>query len=135
MAREISIHEVAQDVLRAELRHVVHYFRGMGYDWCELEFGWHWGMDYPAEEPWATLHVALAEVESEVRKPEAAELGELGHDDVTIRVPPVDCEFLFCHHWGIHLTSSRPSQVTEDFLSRWTLAGLAPEERECPPSP
>jgi hypothetical protein len=135
MAREISVHEVAQDVLRAELRHVVQYFRDLGHEQCELVFGWHWGMDYPPAAPWRTMHVPLANVETEVRKPEDAGLGEFGRDDVTVRVPPLDCEFLFCHHWGIHLTFSQPGQVAKDFLAHWTSAGLAPVERDCTSSP
>jgi hypothetical protein len=131
MAREISIHEVAQDVLRAELRHVVQYFRDLGHGHCELMFGWHWGMDYPPAAPWETMRVLLAEVETEVRKPEDAGLGEIGRDDVTIRIPSVDGEFTFCHHYGIHLTYSQSGQVMKDFLARWTSSGLAPVVRVC----
>jgi hypothetical protein len=134
MAREISVHEVAQDVLRAEMRHLIQYLRDRGHEHCELVFGWHWGMEYPKGTPWATMHIPLAELETEVQKPEDAGLGEFGGDDVTIRVPPLDCEFLFCHHEGIHLTFSQPGQVAEDFRARWTSAGLTPKETDSGPS-
>jgi hypothetical protein len=130
MAREISIHEVDQNVLRAELKHLVQYLLDRGHEQCELEFGWHWGMEYPPEAPWGTLHVPLTAVDAEVQKPEDEGIGEFGRDDVTIRVPPLDCEFLFCHHSGIHLTFAQPSQVVEAFQARWLSAGLAVEERD-----
>lgn len=133
MNRDISIHAVTQDILRAELLHLISYFRELGHEQCEVVFGWHWGMDYPLKAPWETLHFPLAELEAEVRKPEDAGLGEFGRDDVTIRFPLLDAEFCFCHHGGIRLKFSPPSQVAEDFLKRWTLAGLSPRDREYTP--
>lgn len=131
MTREISIHDVNRAVLLNELRHVVAYFCDLGYETCELVFGWHWGMDYPPAAPWEAIHVRLAEVEVEVRKPEIAGLGEFGRDDVTVRFTPMGVEFCFCHHGGIHLTYSQPGPFAVDFLARWALAELAPVERDC----
>ncbi len=127
----MSTRSLKTSACRPELRHVVRYFQDLGHKQCELAFGWRWGMDYPPPAPWETMRVLLADVETEVRKPEDAGLVEFEHDDVTVRVPPVDCEFMFCHHQGIHLTFSLPGQVAKDFLARWTSAGLAPVERDC----
>ena len=80
------------------------------------------------------LHFPLTELEAEVRKPEDAGLGEFGRDDVTIQFPPLDEEFCFYHHEGIHLKFSPPSQVADDFLARWTSASLSPWDRECTPA-
>ena len=134
MRRDISIHDVAKDVLRAEILYMIQYFRELGHEQYEVVFGWHWGMDYPPEAPWKTLHFPLAELEAEIQKPEDVGLGEFGGDDVTIRFPPLDAEFCFCHHKRMHLKFSPPSQVAEDFLKRWTLAGSSPWDRECTPA-
>ena len=131
MAGEISIHQVTPDILRVELRHAVQYFQDLGHEQCELVFGWHWGMYYPPSAPWKTLEVLLANVEEEIQKPEICGLDEFGRDDLTIRVPSMDAEFLFCHHRGIHLSFSRPGNIVEDYLARWKSAGLTPVARDC----
>jgi hypothetical protein len=130
MTREISIHGLTKDILHAELLHLTQYLRDQGYERCQLAFGWHWGMDYPPEAPWASMPVALSAVEAEVRKPEDAGLGEFGGDDVIIRVPQLDCEVQFCHHSGIHLTFSPSSPVAEMLSARWSAAGWSVAERD-----
>src|SRR5262249_20390938 len=110
--------------------HLIQYLQELGHDRCELVFGWHWGLEYPPGRPWETLDVALADLEAEVRRPEDAGLGALGGDDVTIRVPGLACEFLFCHHSDIHLKFAHPSDVADAFAARWSRAGLGVAVRE-----
>ncbi len=128
--REISIHELDDIGLRAELSHVVGYLRSLGHEQCELRFGWHWAIDYYPTPNWGKEQISLADVEAKVRQVENAGLGWLGGDDVTLNVPGVHCEFYFCHHWGIHLKFSEPDPAAADFLKRWCTAGLSPKERE-----
>jgi hypothetical protein len=135
MKRVVSVHEVTQDVLRAELSNLIRYLLDLGHDKCQLVFGWHWGMDYPAGAPWTEMCVVLSDLVTEIQKPENAGLGEFGRDDVTISVPPLEWEFCFCHHMGIHLTFTPPSHVAEDFYARWSTAGLGVVERDCPSEP
>jgi hypothetical protein len=92
-------------------------------------------MEYPPGDPWKVFRIPLAELEAEVSKPEDAGYGELGGDDVTIRVPPLDCEFLFCHHRGIHVTFGEPSPITEAIRERWSAAGFEVTEREIQSGP
>jgi hypothetical protein len=129
MAREISIHEVDDDILRDELRSLVRYFRDLGHERCDVLFGWRWGMDYYPNAPWEKVSIPLAELESEIRKVEDAGLGRLGGDDLFVTIPRLDGEFCFCHHEGIHLVFSEAGQTTADFLDRWCSAGLVPVER------
>ena len=132
MTRELSIHgdlPHIRDLLRLSLAHFAKYLRGLGYERCEVVFGWAWGMEYPPGDPWKAFDIPLAELESEVHKPEDAGYGELGGDDVTFRVPPLACEFLFCHHGGIHVSFGEPSPVTEA-IRRWSAAGFEVTERE-----
>jgi hypothetical protein len=133
MKREVSVHEVTQDVLRAELSNLIRYLRDLGHEECQVVFGWHWGMDYPAGAPWRAMCVAISDLVAEIQKPEDVGLGGFGCDDVTISIPPLEWEFCFCHHSGIHLTFTPPSQVAEDFSARWSAAGLGVMERDCPP--
>jgi hypothetical protein len=135
MKREISVHEITQDVLRAELSNLIRYLIDLGQEDCQVAFGWRWGMDYPADAPWSPMSVALSDLETEIQKPEDAGLGEFGGDDVTISIALLEWEICFCHHCGIHLTFTPPSQVAEDFSARWTAAGLGVEARDCPPEP
>ena len=126
MKREISVHEVTQDVMRAELLNFIRYLLDLGHKDCQLLFGWAWGMDYPVGTPWTAIPVAISDLVTEIRKPEDAGLGEFGRDDVTISVPPLEWEFCFCHHSGIHLTFTPPSQVADDFSARWSIAWCTP---------
>jgi hypothetical protein len=132
MKREVSVHEITRDVLHAELLNLIRYLRDLGHEECQVVFGWHWGMDYPAGAPWKAMCVAFSDLVTEIQKPEDAGLGELGRDDVTICIPPLEWEFCFCHHLGIHLTFTPPSKVAEDFSARWSTAGLGVVERDCP---
>jgi hypothetical protein len=126
MTRAIDIHGVPREVLRAELAYLIGYLGERGHERCEVVFGWHWGMDYPPEKPWGTIPLSLSDLEAEVGKLEEAGLGTFGLDDVTIGIPPLQCEFLFCHHHGVHLTASGPAGIADDFHARWTSAGLNP---------
>ncbi len=130
MARELSIHNCDAAILISELQFVIEYFLNLGHSHCELMFGWHWGIYYPPGNPWGTIQVPLADVETEVQKAVLASSGWVGGDDLQISFPSLDVGFIFCHHSGIHLTYTAEGQVSRDFLQRWSEAGLAPVECE-----
>lgn len=130
--REYSVHQLSDNDLRAELLQIMQYFGDLGHQRCKIVFGWPWGMDYPPGAPWKEMQIYLADLETEIEKPVAAGLGKFGDDDVTIQIPPLDCEFLFCHHKGLHLEFAEPSLIADHFYAHWSLAGLAVAERDCP---
>jgi hypothetical protein len=131
MKREIAIHEVTDIVLDSELKYLADYFRGLGYEQCRLLFGWHWGMEFYSTNEWYYLDIALVALQPKVLEVQASGVGCIGGDDLLISVPPVDCEFCFCHHNGIHLSFESSSEVTAHFFERWRSAKLSPIEREC----
>lgn len=132
MNREISVHNVGEEGLRTELRFLVTYFRNLGLTECRVLFGWHWGMDYYSTSPWQEETILLAKLEDIIGTVEAKEIGRLGGDDLHLFFPAQNCEFCFCHHGGIHLSFTTREAAVEDFLQRWTLAGLLPAERDLP---
>ena len=129
MRREVSIHEVAQDGLHAELVHLIEYLRDLGHERCQVVFGWHWGMNYPPEAPWKAIDVPLSDLVTEVQKPEDAGYGEFGGDDVIITVPMHrPREFgQACSGHPIRLKFTPPSQVAADFSA--ALVGGGPRGR------
>ena len=131
MKRDIQIHTRDRDRLRAELRHLVERFHGLGYERCDVLFGWAWraGRDDP-EIAWKRVSIDLADVIAEVERAENDGLGTFGGDDVWITFEGRALQFQFCHHGGVHLFFSEPDEETRHFWNRWSEAGLDPLEYE-----
>ena len=110
MKRDVQIHTRDRDRLRVELRHLVERFHGLGYERCDVLFGWAWraGRDDP-EIAWKRVNIDLADV---------------------ITFEGRALQFQFCHHGGVHLFFSEPDEETRHFWNRWSEAGLDPLEYE-----
>jgi len=109
MDRDIQVHTQDRDRLKAELQHLVDRFRGLGYERCDVFFGWAWrtGRD-ESDIAWKRVNVELSDVAAEIERAEADGLGEFGGDDVRITFEGRALEFQFCHavHRG---TDAKPS--------------------------
>lgn len=122
--RQVTVHDVDDQILRSELTHLILYLQGLGHEQCEVLFGWHWGINYYPTARWVAECFPLSELESKVHDVETAGLGRLGGDDLIIKLLGLDCEFCFCHHSGIHLKCAASDSVATYFLERWQADGL-----------
>jgi hypothetical protein len=131
MDRDIQVHTQDRDRLKAELQHLVDRFRGLGYERCDVFFGWAWrtGRD-ESDIAWKSVNVELSDVAAEIERAEADGLGEFGGDDVCITFEGRALEFKFCHHGGLHLFFSEPDEDTQHFWGRWKAEGLEPSQYE-----
>jgi hypothetical protein len=131
MERDLQIHTESVDCLRAELIVVIDYFVGLGHVECDALFGFAWRAvpDKP-ELSWKAVHIPLIELDAEIRKAEAAGLGNFSRDDVWVKLDDQSIKIQFCHHSGIHLSYSEPNLMADHFFARWQAAGLSPMEWE-----
>lgn len=131
MERDIQVHNEDIDRLRAELRHIVEFFRGLGCERCDVFFGWAWSTERDkADLAMKTVNTPLLDLDAEVRRAEDDGLGNFGGDDVWVSFEGRAPKFQFCHHEGIHLFYSEPDEVTGHFRDRWRAEGLDPWEFE-----
>jgi hypothetical protein len=134
MERDLQIHPRCLATLRAELSSLIAHFSALGFEACELLFGWAWRESERDPEPsWKIIRTPLAEVEREIRKEEEAGLGEFGRDDVWLLVGGKRLRIRFCPNSGIHVFSTGPEPLADPFFRRWDAAGLGPTEWEKAP--
>jgi hypothetical protein len=128
---DLQIHTESLASLCAELDHVVDYNGKLGFNECELLFGWAWRTipDKP-DLSWRNIRIPTSEIGSAIQQAEAAGLGKFGHDDVWITFNERIPEFQFCHHSGVHLSYFEGCEITKHFQNRWRTLGLNPIERE-----
>jgi hypothetical protein len=72
----------------------------------------------------------LLDLDAEIRGAEDAGLGNFTRDDVKLFFEDRGLNLEFCHHSGVHLKFSEPSNITEHFFLRWEAEGLEPIEWE-----
>ena len=131
MERDLQIHSEDVDRLRAELAHFVEFFSTMGYERCEVFFGWAWKSETDETDlAMKSLDVPLLELDAEIRRAEAAGLGNFAQDDVWVEFEGLPLKFQFCHHGGIHLQYSEPNEITRHFHDSWRAEELDPWEFE-----
>lgn len=131
MDRDLQIHTEDTCRLRSELTYIVEFFRTMGYERCDLLFGWAWRTESDqADLSFKRLNIPLLELDAEVRRAEDAGLGNFAEDDVWVSFEGQALKVQFCHHSGIHLSYPDPNDITEQFFSRWHAEGLHPVEFE-----
>jgi hypothetical protein len=129
MERDLQVHTEDIDRLRAELGHVVEFFRGMGYECCDVLFGWAWRTERERSDlAMKSVNISLLDLDTEVRGAEDAGLGNFGRDDVWLSFEGRTLQVQFCHHKGIHLSYAEPDEITWHFLDRWRAEGLDPKE-------
>jgi|GEM_PF-5259606 len=131
MERDLQVHSEDIDRLRAELAHVVEFFRGLGYTRCDVLFGWAWSTERDRSDlSMKSVNIPLLELDAEVRRAEDAGLGNFAMDDVWVSFEYRALKVQFCHHSGIHLSYPEPDDITERFFTRWQAEGLDPIEYE-----
>jgi hypothetical protein len=131
MERDLQVHTEDIDRLRAELGHVVEFFRGLGYDRCDVFFGWAWTTDRDQSDlAMKSVNIPLLDLTAQVGRAEDAGLGNFARDDVWVSFEGCALKIQFCHHEGIHLFYAEPDEITRHFLDRWRTEGLNPEEFE-----
>ena len=92
----------------------------------KASFGFAWAERFHAG--WDEINVSGPTLLSEVRSMEASNKGELGFNDLFIRVPRLGVEFRYCNDSDIHLAFEQPSDFTESFYLRWKTRGFTPAE-------
>lgn len=131
MERDLQVHTEDIDRLRAELGHVVEFFRGLGYERCDVFFGWAWSSERDKSDlAMKSVNIPLLDLNAEVRRAEDVGLGDFGRDDVWVSFEGRALKIQFCHHEGIHLLYAEPDEITRHFLDRWRAEGLDPKEFE-----
>jgi hypothetical protein len=131
MERDLQIHPQSLATLRAELTSLLAHLPALGFEACELLFGWAWreGPNDPSPS-WKIYRTPLAEVEGAIGEEQAAGLGEFGRDEVCLLVGGKRLLVRFCGNAGLHLFYSGPDPLAEPFFARWDAAGLGPTEWE-----
>jgi len=128
MERDLQVHTEDIDRLRAELGHVVEFFRQLGYERCDVSFGWAWSTDRDKSDlAMKSVNIPLIDLDAEVRRAEDAGLGNFGRDNVWISFEGQTFKVQICHHNGIHLYYADPDEITQHFRDRWRAAGLEPK--------
>ena len=89
-------------------------------------FGFAWAEEFHAG--WEEITVSGPKLLSEVRQMETSNKGELGLNDLLIRIPQLGVEFLYCNDSDIHLRFEQPNDFTDLFYSRWKARGFTPAE-------
>ena len=131
MQRDLQFHSEETDRLRAELRHMVEYFRRLGHERCEVFFGWAWKTDRDGTDLLMKgMNVPLPDLIGEIQRAEDAGLGRFGDDDVSLAFEGCPVNVEFCHHEGVHLKFVERDEITRHFLERWRAQGLSPAEFE-----
>ena len=90
-------------------------------DEVELLFGWAWGNDY---KDWTPFQTKVTDIELELEKPQKQNFGQFGNDDIFIRLPELEIEFLFCHESDIHLSFNNANEIVSSVINSWDLKKL-----------
>ena len=109
-----------------ELEFLAETLERLGQLELKASFGFAWAEDFHAG--WDEIILSGPKLPSEVRQMETSEIGELGLNDLFIRVPHLGVEFHYCNDSDIHLTFEQPSDFTEAFYARWKERGFTPAE-------
>ena len=114
--------------LKEELAFFAEHMRACGHTDCEVLFGFVWGNEYYETDHWDYERIPLHDLVDKVEQVEAMGLGQLGQDDLFVKVPGFAIEFQFCHDSDIHITYESAGEVTEFFYQRWNSRGFSPAE-------
>jgi hypothetical protein len=124
MKKEIVTHTITQAQVRDELKFLVNYFKGDEFKSCQVLFGYPWGLEYYSGDEWKYEEVELQNLLAKIQELEKANLGEIGLDDIFIKIN--DLEFRFCHDLDIHLSFIQVTPDVENFFSHWKDLGFNP---------
>lgn len=130
MQTQIVTRFIGLSAMRAELAFLVQHLQQVGYEYCEVLFGFAWGNDYYPTSKWDYVRFPVAGLTGEVERVEAAGMGCLGADDLFVLLPDSGVKFCFCHENDLHLSSISTDGVHAFFFRRWLEMGFVPSEWE-----
>ncbi len=122
MSRELFSYPPTDAQLRDELAFIVQHLRELGFESCEVLFGFAWGHEYYPGSHWEAETILLDSLLSKVEEVEGRGLGSVGEDDLWLKVP--DFEFLFDHHACIYLMFEEDAVLVNFFFARWESLGF-----------
>ncbi len=127
MEREILTNILNKEQLYVELKFIVEYFIENNIHYCDIVFGFAWGMEYYPTEEWNNEKIYFRELIKKVHEIEKTNIGSLGRDDLFIKLP--NLEFRFCNDSDIHIYfDEENNKDIEFFYSRWKNLNYEPSE-------
>ncbi len=127
MKREILTHILNKEQLYIELEFIVKYFIKKNIHYCEILFGFAWGMEYHPSDEWNNEKIKFKNLIEKVHEVETTNIGSLGKDDLFIKITSI--EFRFCNDSDIHIYFSEENNCdVEYFYLRWKKLGYEPSE-------
>lgn len=128
MNREIITYPINSVQMKDELSFLAEYFQKVGYEYCEVLFGFAWGNEYYDSAKWEYEKIPLNKLVEKVIGVETNGFGEIGTDDLFIKVQGLLLEFRFCNDSDIHLSFDVSGEISEYFYNRWKSLGYLPAE-------
>jgi hypothetical protein len=94
---------LSRDQYLQAIEQVVEYLRSHGIRDLLVAYGW--GCDCPEEQLWQDLAMPLERLQSFIAESEASSYYRVGKNDLHVKDPSGQWEFLFCHESDIHFTT------------------------------
>ena len=79
----------------------------------DVMYGWAWGNDI---FNWETRTIALDSLKAEIENIESQDLGNIGDDDLVIKINSHDLEITLCHETDLHIKYSESTSLIEKIL-------------------
>ena len=113
-----------------DLKDNIALFKQFGIDNVMILFGFAWG-NYIYEKDWIELPTLTDGIQNLILKAEKDDHGELGFDDLYIKLPNCNTELQYCHETDIHLTFSEPNELAQAIKTRWISNGWLDKKYQC----
>ena len=130
MTLKIVTKTLEVDDLWDDLRINIDLFKQMSIDEVLILFGFAWG-NFIYEKDWIEQSTSTYNIESLILTAEKDEHGQLGFDDLYIKIPNLNIELQYCHETDIHLTYLDTNELIEAVSKRWTLNGWLDKNYQC----
>ena len=127
MRHEILTYPMEPAQMKEELSFLADHLEALGLD-CEVLFGSAWGNEYYETNSWNYERISPKALPDKVLQVEESGIGQLGKDDLYVRIPNLDLEFRFCNDCDIHLDYEPHAPMVEFFYQRWRSRGFSPAE-------
>ena len=109
MRCEILTSAMDRSLLKEELAFLSKYFHNLNHFRCDILIGGAWGLEIYKSETWGYEISSVVDLPGQVEHLEESGCGQLGSDDLYIRLPELDLEFRFCNDSDIHLDYAQPN--------------------------
>ena len=128
MLREILTYPIEPAQMEEELSFFAEHMRALGYAGGDVLFGSFWGGEYYPTSRWEYERISFDALVAKVAQVEASGIGQLGRDDLWVKIPGLEVEFRFCNDCDIHITYEFSTELAETFYQRWKSRGFQPRE-------